>query len=68
MSAPGLCAACGNARVVENRRGSRFWMCERSRTDARYPKYPVLPVLACPGFTPRSEAREGERESSEESE
>jgi hypothetical protein len=47
---PGLCAACSNARTVESRRGSSFWLCELSRTDQRFPRYPRLPVLRCAGF------------------
>ena len=27
-------------------------MCERSFTDASYPKYPRLPVLQCAGYVP----------------
>lgn len=50
--APGLCAECAFHRVVENARGSRFWLCERSRFDARFPRYPQLPVLACAGYRP----------------
>jgi hypothetical protein len=50
MIEPGLCGRCRYARVVESGRGSRFWLCERSRTDPRYPRYPRLPVTRCPGF------------------
>lgn len=50
---PGLCGACVNARVIENRHGSRFYLCDLSRTDARFPKYPPLPVVACPGYRER---------------
>jgi hypothetical protein len=28
-------------------------MCERSRTDERFPKYPRLPVLECVGWEQR---------------
>ncbi|HSR23128.1 MAG TPA: hypothetical protein VLW53_06230 [Candidatus Eisenbacteria bacterium] len=45
---PGLCGSCRHARVVQGT-NSRFWLCERSRTDARYPRYPRLPVLRCTG-------------------
>lgn len=45
----GLCAACRHARVIENRRGSQFWLCALSQTDARFPRYPQLPVLRCAG-------------------
>ena len=46
----GLCDACCHQRLVHTTRGSSFSLCERSRTDPAYPKYPRLPVLACPGF------------------
>lgn len=49
---PGLCADCMHARVIENRRGSRFHLCERSRTQPEYPRYPRLPVLRCAGHEP----------------
>lgn len=49
---PGLCADCRWARVVRTPR-SVFWLCERSRTDLRYPRYPRLPVTACEGHEPR---------------
>jgi len=40
--------------VVTTTRGSRFSMCTRSKTDPRYPKYPRVPVLECPGFEERT--------------
>lgn len=46
----GLCAACRHARVTGNTRGSRFYLCQLSESDARYPKYPRLPVRQCRGF------------------
>ena len=48
----GLCATCVNVRIVETRRGSTFYMCELSKTDPRFPKYPPLPVVACAGYSP----------------
>ena len=48
----GLCDSCTHARLVETRAGSRFTLCELSRTDPRYPRYPPLPVLACAGHEP----------------
>ena len=54
----GLCDDCRWQRVVGNTRGSRFSMCERSKVDERFAKYPRLPVERCPGYEPRaSEAR-----------
>jgi hypothetical protein len=50
----GLCATCRWSRRVEGAR-STFYLCERSFTDPRFARYPRLPVLRCPGFTPRDE-------------
>ena len=49
----GLCDACRHARLVASRR-NRFLLCGRSLEDARYPRYPRLPVLTCEGFVPLS--------------
>lgn len=46
----GLCARCRHARRVVSSKGSEFWMCELYQLDARFTKYPPLPVLACDGF------------------
>lgn len=46
----GLCASCRWRRWVESGKGSRFLFCRRSETDPRFPKYPRLPVLRCPGY------------------
>lgn len=51
----GLCDRCRHQRLVPNTRGSVFSLCERSRTDQAYPRYPRLPVLSCPGFEERRE-------------
>lgn len=48
-AAIGLCATCRHARRIESRRGSMFLLCARAASDARYPRYPRLPVLHCPG-------------------
>jgi len=47
----GLCATCKYRRTVSGAR-STFYMCERSFTDPRYPKYPPLPVRQCDGYAP----------------
>jgi hypothetical protein len=52
----GLCAICKHVRRVQSARGSIFYLCRRSETDQRFPKYPPLPVRTCIGF----EHREGE--------
>jgi hypothetical protein len=46
----GLCQTCIFARVIESARGSRFSLCRRSETDARFPRYPALPVLESAGY------------------
>ena len=46
----GLCDSCKHQKLVHTTRGSVFSMCERSKTDPSYPKYPRLPVKECPGY------------------
>ena len=46
----GLCTNCVHARQVQSDRGSVFVMCELALTDARFEKYPRLPVLMCAGY------------------
>jgi hypothetical protein len=54
----GLCDSCQHQRLVPNTRGSVFSLCERSRHEEAFPRYPPLPVLRCPGFEPgRAEDR-----------
>lgn len=49
----GLCDSCAHQQIVRNTRGSAFSLCRRSREDPAYPRYPRLPVLACPGHEAR---------------
>jgi hypothetical protein len=52
----GLCDTCTQQKLVHTTRGSTFSMCLRHRTEPeRYPKYPPLPVRACPGHEPRDD-------------
>jgi hypothetical protein len=51
----GLCWTCRHSTVVVTDRGSRFYICERSRRDERFPRYPRLPVVACVGWEERGE-------------
>jgi hypothetical protein len=48
----GLCDTCRHQRIVRTTRGSAFSLCERSRTDPRFPRYPRLPVVECDGYQP----------------
>jgi hypothetical protein len=52
MVDPGLCASCIHKQIIENKRGSRFYLCALSRVDPRFPKYPPLPVVRCIGYQP----------------
>jgi hypothetical protein len=36
-------------------------MCERSKTQDAFPRYPRLPVLACPGYEERTVGSEPPR-------
>ena len=47
---PGLCATCLHRRIVRSGRGSTFILCQRSRFDPAFPRYPRLPVLRCRGY------------------
>jgi hypothetical protein len=53
----GLCDSCLHQRIVRTTRGSAFSLCERSRQDPSYPRYPRLPVLRCAGHEPLRAAR-----------
>jgi hypothetical protein len=54
----GLCFTCQHVRAVRTDRGSGFYQCQRSATDTRYPKYPRLPVIQCPGYEEKNETAE----------
>ena len=47
----GLCADCTHALQIESNRGSAFLLCQLSRSDPQFAKYPRLPVLSCRGYT-----------------
>lgn len=49
----GLCLTCRHARTVESASGAVFYLCELSREDPSFPRYPRLPVLSCSGYRPR---------------
>lgn len=53
----GLCPECVHRKVIVSDKGSQFTMCQLSKQNPRFPKYPRLPVRTCPGFQPRSETK-----------
>jgi hypothetical protein len=56
----GLCATCTHMRRITSDRGSVFYLCELSKIDPHFPKYPPLPVLNCTGYK-RAETTEPPR-------
>ena len=54
----GLCESCANVKIVETRKGSRFYLCTLSEVDPRFPKYPGIPVLRCVGYVPATVLQE----------
>lgn len=48
----GLCNLCKHQQIVRSGRGSVFSLCQRSKTDKTFPKYPRIPVSECRGFEP----------------
>ena len=50
----GLCDHCRHQQLVRTTRGPAYSLCRRSRDEPeRFPRYPRLPVTACPGFAQR---------------
>lgn len=49
----GLCAACRHAMLRPTARGTTYLRCAVASSDARFPKYPRLPVRTCAGYQPR---------------
>ena len=58
----GLCGGCRFQRAVPNTRGSLFSLCERSREEPSFARYPKLPVAICTGFAPRAAEAAGRDE------
>lgn len=56
--APGLCGHCAHCQVIDGAR-TRFYLCRLSAADARFPRYPRLPVLSCAGHQEGAPSPEG---------
>jgi hypothetical protein len=48
----GLCGGCRHAVLRPTRRDTVYLRCALAGTDARYAKYPRLPVIKCDGYLP----------------
>jgi hypothetical protein len=46
----GLCGSCVHAQVIPSQKGTEFVRCGLSFSDARFPRYPRLPVVGCDGY------------------
>jgi len=46
----GQCFTCRWMRSTTTRHGSTFFRCARADTDARFARYPTLPMRGCPGY------------------
>jgi hypothetical protein len=57
----GLCETCLHMRLVRSAKGSVFRQCQLSFEDARFPKYPRLPVLECSGWMPSQGVEEPQK-------
>jgi hypothetical protein len=53
-----LCETCALMREIITPKGSRFLLCQLSKTDPAYPKYPPQPILRCGGYD-RMDKHEG---------
>lgn len=61
-----LCETCASMREVATPRGSRFLLCQLSKTDRTFPKYPPQPVVRCGGYRPRGKDEEELKEAGED--
>jgi len=50
LTGVGLCATCRYLHIIKSAKGSFFVMCDLSKTDGEFQKYPPLPVIACDGY------------------
>ena len=48
----GLCGNCRHAIIRPTRRDTIYLRCTLAASDARYPKYPALPMQASDGHEP----------------
>jgi hypothetical protein len=45
-----LCFSCHYWNPITSGKGSSYLQCQKHFEDPQYPKYPVLPVVACSGY------------------
>ena len=47
----GLCFRCAHASTIVSSHGSTFYLCQWSKIDPAFPRYPRLPVVRCAAYT-----------------
>lgn len=47
----GLCATCRSSKRLTTKTGSAIYLCRLSKADARFAKFPRLPIASCEGYT-----------------
>jgi hypothetical protein len=57
-----LCEICAWMREVTTPKGSRFLLCQLSKTDPAYPKYPRQPVVRCDGYAEEKKTKDAKEE------
>jgi hypothetical protein len=55
-----LCETCAWMREIVTPKGSRFLLCQLSKTDQAYPKYPPQPIVRCSGYQQKTQAEKVE--------
>lgn len=50
----GLCGSCAHALIRPTAKGVTYLRCGLATTDSRLERYPRLPRVQCPAFTPQS--------------
>ena len=59
----GLCEHCLHRRLVRSERQADYLLCEYSRIDPSFEKYPRLPVRSCSAFSSTNNTNEHEKRS-----
>jgi len=50
-----LCESCRHMKPIVTPKRSRFLLCQLSKVNDRYAKYPPQPVVRCAGHEPNDE-------------
>jgi hypothetical protein len=53
-----LCEICALMREIITSKGSRFLLCQLSKSDPAYPKYPPQPIVRCDGYRTKDKNEE----------